>query len=87
MRVNRMYLTHKKERYLDPNEAKILKLLVRGYSEEQMAKRFKIPPNVVKNYLSQIHTKMGTRENIDLMRMFLKEPLSSRLSNFYVGKG
>lgn len=85
MKINRMYLTHKKDSdYLDSNEAKILKLLVRGYSEEQIAKFFKIPTKTISSYLAHTHKKMGTKNNIELMRMFLREPLSSRLANFYL---
>lgn len=49
----------KKEKNITPREVEVLKLLVEGYSNKEIAKELFITSHTVKAHLSQVFKKLG----------------------------
>jgi two-component system, NarL family, response regulator DegU len=50
---------------LTPRQLEVLKLVSRGYSNEEIAQRLEVRPNTVKFHLSEIFRRLGVRNRIE----------------------
>ena len=50
---------------LTPRQVEVLKLVSRGYSNEEIAQRLDVRPNTVKFHLSEIFRRLGVRNRIE----------------------
>lgn len=60
---------------LTPRERQIVKLVVEGCSNQQIAARLRIRPQTVKNQLSAIYAKSGVRNRLQLAVFALRRGL------------
>jgi DNA-binding NarL/FixJ family response regulator len=54
------------KRKLTPREKEIVEVLVLGYSNKQIASRFGISPQTVKNHLARLFEKFGVSSRLEL---------------------
>lgn len=84
MKVKRFYLdTSLDSQYLTSVEVKLLKLFSKGYNETDLADKFKLPPERIQDYFDGICVKLGASNRAELLATILRQPLASRLANFY----
>ena len=57
---------------LSPREFEILRMLVDGYSPEEIGQRLSISPKTVQNCHYQIKSKLGTKSDFELSRLAIK---------------
>jgi two-component system, NarL family, nitrate/nitrite response regulator NarL len=54
------------KRKLTPREKEIVEVLVLGYSNKEIASRFGISPQTVKNHLARLFEKFGVSSRLEL---------------------
>lgn len=63
-----------KRTLLTPREKEIVDVLILGYSNKQIASRFGISPQTVKNHLARLFEKFGVSSRLELaMRVVRNE--------------
>lgn len=59
---------------LTPRERQVLRLLVRGYSDKEIARELDIEPKTASHWVMSIRSKMGARDRIQAVLMYWGHP-------------
>ena len=63
---------------LTPRDEDLLRLLVHGYSNREIAETLFLGPQTVRNYVSSLYDKLGVRNRAEAMR-FGRRLIASRI--------
>jgi DNA-binding NarL/FixJ family response regulator len=61
--------------HLAPREREVVRLVIEGYSNDQIAERMQIRRQTVKNHLSRIYARCGVATRVQLAIFALREGL------------
>lgn len=74
---NAGYPTIPKDQRLTARERQVLRLLVRGYSDKEIARELDIEPKTVSHWVMSIRGKMGARDRTQAVLMYWGHPTGS----------
>lgn len=66
---------------LTAKERLVLLLISKGYSNGEIAERLNLGPQTVRNYVSEIYSKMGARDRFEAIRMAIEVGISTLVEN------
>jgi DNA-binding NarL/FixJ family response regulator len=65
---------------LTPKESRITAFVVKGMENKQIAAQMGTTPQVIKNMLVMIYSKLGAESRYEVFKMFLEEPLTCEMA-------
>ena len=60
-----------KTSFLTASETKVVELLIRGYSEKEIAEKLHISPHTVNNHMRNIRSRNGLSKNTEIIACYI----------------